>query len=723
MALTVLLSCAVGAPPVEGDPNSKWFPLELAKDDFGPTVLDCSKWIEAPTGKHGFVTVKGDNFLFEDGTPVRFWGAQMGGGRDREKIEYTIKRMRRQGLNITRLHGLRSLIDREGKTSLDYSERGFDRMDYTIAKLGENGIYIILDTQYPLVSRFKAGDNIPGLPQGGPAPYAQFFIDKVAHITKQQMVDIFTHYNPYTKKRYCDDPTLAMIEVANEDSMFWGNVGDNFREQLEEKWTAWLQKKYGDNIVLEKSWTVDGVSPLKTGEGIAPGQKVGVMPSFSFNSGHLKDNPQDKVRGLDQMRFYYELEDKYWTDCRTAMRDAGVRVPISGTNWQGHEFTTRIHMLAQSKLDYIDRHGYWDHPHGEGNLKWRIATCLFHNLPMIKDVKPDKDTIVYLGIGNLVTDKAWEQILGLPMTISEWNTCLPNEYSLEGTGLMAAYGLLQGWDGSLEFGYFSPDFKNVLGPGSFDMFGNPPQILQFPPVATMWYRQDVKEADLVAESVYTPKSAFEWTADTKPVPLAAALVGKVGYRFVDEKRPPVVKDISRYWDKDKLIARSMTGELTWDAKDGIVHIDTPRTQAVIGFLSVSPHKLAEVNIDSPTKFGAVYVTAMDGYAPIKSARRMLITAVGPARNTGMEYEVTDRKSEVDDAPFWHLKNEGEAPVLLEAVTGKIEIRSERTEKLKCWTLNIVGKRLQQVPLTVKSGAVVLEMKPEHKTVYYEISID
>lgn len=288
---------------------------------------------------------------------------------------------------------------------------------------------------------------------------------------------------------------------------------------------------------------------------------------------------------------------------------------------------------------------------------------------------------------------------------------------------MAAYGLLQGWDGSLEFGYFSPDFKNVLGSGSFDMFGNPPQILQFPAVATMWYRQDVKEADLVAESLYTTKSTLEWTADTKPAALAAALVGKVGYRFVDEKRPPVVKDISKYWDKKNLIARSITGELTWDAKKGFVHIDTARTQAAIGFLSASPHKLAEVGIDSPTNFAAVYVTAMDGYAPIKSARHILVTAVGPARNTGMEYEKTDRKSEIDDAPFWRLKNAGDAPALLRAVTGKIRIKTRLAGKLKCWLLNIVGKRIREIPLDVDSGTILLEMKTEYKSVYYEISAE
>ena len=124
------------------------------------------------------------------------------------------------------------------------------------------------------------------------------------------------------------------------------------------------------------------------------------------------------------------------------------------------------------------------------------------------------------------------------MTVSEWNTCLPNEYSLEGTGLMAAYGLLQGWDASLEFGYFSPDWPKGLGDGSFDLLGNPPQILQFPAVSIMWHRQDVKEAEVVAESVYDPSSVLALTDDRKPVPIVAALVGKVGYRFVEKARPP-----------------------------------------------------------------------------------------------------------------------------------------------------------------------------------------
>jgi hypothetical protein len=306
------------------------------------------------------------------------------------------------------------------------------------------------------------------------------------------------------------------------------------------------------------------------------------------------------------------------------------------------------------------------------------------------------------------------------MTISEWNTCLPNEYSLEGTGLMAAYGLLQGWDASLQFGYFSPDWPKGLGEGSFDLLGNPPQILQFPAASVMWLRQDVREADLVAESLYDPESVFSLSDDRKPVPLAAALVGKVGYRFVEKSRLPVVKDISPYWDARNLVARSVTGELTWDAGKGFVRVNTPRTQAVIGFLSAERHELSSTVIESPTHFGAVYVTAMDGYAPISGARRVLITAVGPARGTGMEYETTAQPSRLS-APLWRLKTEGAAPALLEAVTGELQIRCNHPKDFKAWTLDAVGKRVRPIPLQAQEDAIRLKLDAECETVYYELS--
>lgn len=133
-------------PPSPGITNETrpWFRFQPGRDEFRETILDCSGWVEAPTGKHGFVTAKDERFVFEDGTPVRFWGAQMNLW-GQEQVDYAVRRMRRQGINITRLHGL---------NNLGSDARSFERLDYLIAKLGENGIYIILDLCYPLTHRF-----------------------------------------------------------------------------------------------------------------------------------------------------------------------------------------------------------------------------------------------------------------------------------------------------------------------------------------------------------------------------------------------------------------------------------------------------------------------------------------------------------------------------------------------------------------------------------------
>src|ERR1039457_4027332 len=352
-----------------------WVAFEPAHDDFQPNVLDCSRWVEAPTGKHGFLAVQGEQFVFQDGAPARFWGAQVN-SVTKEQVDYMVQRMRRQGINITRLHGLESLNDRNGKTSADYSESAWDRMDYLISKLGENGIYIILDTDYPLNYRFRPGDNIPGMPEGGPAPYSEFFEEKVASVLRQRMVEVLTHFNPYTKKRYCEDPTVALVEILNEDSLFWGEVPQRYHDQITGMFKAWLRNRRGEEAALSASWL--------------PNREL-------LFQQQAEATPEKRALAQDQLRFMEGLEEEYWTGSREAMRKAGVKAPIAGTNWQGHGSpTTRVHMLGQSKVDYIDRHGYWDHPQGEGNLRWQIATAQFHNLPMIKDVKPDQDHLVYL---------------------------------------------------------------------------------------------------------------------------------------------------------------------------------------------------------------------------------------------------------------------------------------------------------------------------------------
>lgn len=674
------------------------FPLDLPRDEFAPSVLDCSRWIPAPTGRHGFVKTKGEGLAFADGTPVRFWGAQIN-LFPKDQMEYVAKRLRRQGINIVRLHGLDFLNPRKAESILQYDKDGFDRLDHAIATLGRHGIYIILDTDYPLNVRLGPKDGVKGLEEGGPAPYAHFFDPVVAHLKQQRMRDVFTHLNPYTNKRYSDDPTLALVEMENEDSMFWYGVDslkEPFKSDLLRLWNEWVARRYGPQP-----------------------HSVPLVSIGSYRPQYFAQHPELKQRAADQLRFYLELENRFWSDSRRVLREAGVRVPISGTNWQGGGFTTRVHMSGQATLDYIDRHGYWDHPQGEGNTKWRVSTCRFHNLPMLKSLVTGNDPQEENNAGNLVVAKAWQRVFGLPMTISEWNTCHPNEHSLEGTGLMAAYGLMQGWSGSLQFAYSSPDWSSAVSQRSFDLVGNPPQILQFPAAAAMWYRGDVREAPIVGEIAYSGDALFELEADRIPVAQAAALVGKVGYRFGKGSAKSV--DPSPYWDSKNLVARSITGELRWDARNGVARIETPRTQAVIGFLSTAPFESESVRLETAAKFGAVWVTALDGERSVRSARRLLVTAVGPVRNSGMEYEQTEQIATRHKVPFWRIKTFGTGPVLMDAVEGPLRIRSAHAAKFVAWALDVNGKRIRKVHLERTKDAVTLTLAAADRCVYYEIT--
>ena len=699
-----------------------WFVFEAPDDDFSPSAIDCSRLVPAPTGQHGFVKVEGDHFAFEDGTPVRFWGVEFGPGRLGDP-EYAIKRLRKRGVNMVRQHGMGGFTDRGAQSVLDFNDASFDRWDAWLAELGKQGIYACLDADYYMRVRPQ---DVPGLPDGGATQFLMFVDDDVARVKRERFKGIFTHVNHYNGKRWCDDPTLALVEIANEDSIFWHGVDtlpEPFKGELETKWKAWLTAKYGNVAALRTAWTFEGKAPLAEGEGLGEGDSMAILPMWRYEEGPMVEFAADQKRAIDQLRFFLDLENDYYSKTYQYMRDFGIKVPICATNWRGGGFSNRVHLAGQARLDYVDRHGYWDHPQGEGNLKWNIATAMFTNLPMVKALVAGQDPAQENNVGNLVLSKAWEQVLGKPLGLSEWNTCLPNEYSFEGAGLIAAYGLLQGWDAPIQSAINGSGFRSVLGPSSFDMHCDPPQFLVYPAVTTMWLRGDVAQAPVVAETLYTPESLFEYADDHRPLPMVAACIGKVGFAFVDKPREPIVKDIGPYWDEENLTAKSVTGELVWNAKDGLVTIDTDRTAGAIGFLDLAPLTLKGIALKTSTPFGAVYVTSLEDDRAIDEARHILVSAVGPARNTGMEDEQTDQTGEQFGTRLWHLKSVGTAPILLRAIEGELSVRNANAGALKAWALDINGKRRMEVPLKVRDGAVVLTMDAAQEAVYYEIAAE
>jgi hypothetical protein len=120
---------------------------------------------------------------------------------------------------------------------------------------------------------------------------------------------------------------------------------------------------------------------------------------------------------------------------------------------------------------------------------------------------------------------------------------------------------------------------------------------------------------------------------------------------------------------------SATGQLAWhpglSRTDGFFKMDTPGTQAVVGFAAGYTCKFSDVTIEPSSRFGAIYVTAKSPDQTLASADQVLVVAIARARNTGSKIHAGRV-----------LLDKGEPPIVMEPVKFKLTLkRSGATVRL------------------------------------------
>ena len=83
------------------------------------------------------------------------------------------------------------------------------------------------------------------------------------------------HVNPYTGRRYAEDPAIAIVELVNENSILeswvrgrlrgeqttpfgtWGDIPSAYAADLDRLWNAWLTRRYPDRPALRDAWEGD----------------------------------------------------------------------------------------------------------------------------------------------------------------------------------------------------------------------------------------------------------------------------------------------------------------------------------------------------------------------------------------------------------------------------------------------------------------------------------
>jgi hypothetical protein len=481
--------------------RSQWFPVEVVPDKFEDSPIDQAASLDAPAGKHGFMKTAGGRWVFEDGTPVRLVATMQGTPRDKKESEYQARWLAKYGFNMVRIGHLvtgpeeNSAVDWHEADSRHLSPKAMDQLDYLVAELAKRGIYSRLTMLW--YRKAKKGDGLDGFDEsvahadqkakrtrkpGEEAVFdtvgSTFFDPKVIELNIELEKAIMTHKNPYRdNKMYGEDPAICQIEVTNEDGVFFYTIDGMspfYQKRLDRLWADWLLRKHGSQEKLAEAWGKDLAAEEKLADGT-----VKRLIIWQFNN-----VPKEKLpRARDQLRFYAEIESAYFNKTKDALRAAGAKQPICGTGWfgVGAGFYPELYSNVPG-MDYIDRHHYY----GGGPGGWQILQGLpFNDESALK--KPE-----------CMLKLSQERVLGMPYTISEWASVLPNQWRLEAPPLMAFYGnCLNGWDAPIHFacegggGGFSRHLKWMWP------IGEPSTLCQYPALSQVIRRGDVKEGEEV----------------------------------------------------------------------------------------------------------------------------------------------------------------------------------------------------------------------------------
>ncbi len=624
---------------------------------------------EKPAGKHGFLKTDGSHFSFEDGTRVAFWGTNINGGANFPEHDYAEKLARRFakiGINMVRFHQL----DAEWNTpnifsftkgkrvenTLSFDPESMDRLDYLLYCLKKEGIYCYMDMY--TYRKFKSGDGVENAEnlKDRARPYNNFS-RKLIELQKDHCEKFWTHVNPYTGLSYADEPAIVMAEIVNESDLF----NPNNEQYIEPYKTEFLE--------LFDKWLKENNIDKKASD---------------FDLSDLEDET------LINFKIY--ITESYYKELYDCMRKCGVKIPISGTNWNMGPAIIKAQMVT----DYMDAHAY------QYDWRWtEFEHCCMNT--GIAELKQSYLAPVALG-----------RPAGMPVFVSEWDVTWPNAHRAESVLYSAALGMHQGWSGFAIHTYaYTNELErmNVLGKeitapkvgnipyreGVFATWNDPAKFGLFYHAALITRRGDVSESP--NEISLKPLSMTKWDNDALDSNLEKS---KIVTRFEDDASAVYGKA-----EEDNGEILSDTGELYRSWKKRIGYINTPMTKCAYGYVGRNEvFDLSGVKIKGITDFAVIAISSLTD-KPICESDNMLLTTVGRAENTGAKFSgelMTDL---------------GTAPVLAEVIEAEFEIETSVTG-LSVWAISAEGLYIGTVPARYEDGKFKFKTGDVSQSIYYLI---
>ncbi|MEX2093127.1 MAG: hypothetical protein WD971_10645 [Pirellulales bacterium] len=700
-----------------------WFALLADEDPLSSeSIIDMSRFVPAPAGHFGQVIADGKDLRFASGKrPVKFWGcgANVEPGRyTREQLTQRAKYLRKFGVNVVRQHAVFDELQSGGKIDA----QKLDEYDYWFAELKKNGIY----SDWSVFYHFTIGPDdgydaelfgeLDGRGERKDTYGVICMSPELWRIRNKTLVALLDHKNPYTGRRYADDPALAVVEMNNEDSIFfWNPLGwlsegkrmPKHSQQFRRRWAAWVAAKYTTDAALRAAW-----GELRGGDSVAA-EELRLMGPWELPG----DGPRGTFAGRDRragdyVQFLAEMQRDDFAECERAIRATGYKALTVTTGWQvGGAATEAANIWTDSVASMIDRHNYFGGgAGGHGITEGKVNNTSHLATP-----------------GGGLFSIGMKQVENKPFSVTEWTQSPPNQWKLEAAPIVAFYGMgLQGWDASFHFAQTGTRLGDGW-PGMSSYRTDTPHYLgQFPALAFALYHGHVSEGPIVAgrrlsmADVFSGRDALlqDSTAggyDAKTLiskggaPAEAFAVGRVTVGFDGGKGEQV--DYSKFWDERKKTIRSATGELEWDYGHERIIVRTAKTQAIVGKTGDGKSggraiELPDVAATFKTPFVSVIFTPLDD-RPLKESKQILITALARDAQSGAKYNGDGTR----------LEAVGTAPLMLEPVQATLRLAGAKPRSVvPCdhYGVPMSGKRVE----IAENGE--FQIDGTHRAYYYDV---
>ncbi len=689
------------------------------------SLIDLSWLNENTAGETGWIRTSsdGNSFVKGNGEPIRFWSVGTTVAKKApQKLASHAKFLAQRGVNMVRWHE-NIISSSEDLYAID--QKALDELFLLVAAMKKEGIYTTISPYYAHAIRKSGyGKNInkswpvPRNPDAKNMGSLLFFDPILQNAYKAWIRKLFTTVNPYTGLSLKNDPSVALFQIQNEDSLlFWtfNHLKGGDRRVLEQQYTQWLLEKYKSLEAIKKHWN----NAKPKGKPNRDNWKTGPLtlsPIWSLTQPNPL--PKQRQRLRDQTEFLSHTMRNWNLEVTNFLRnEIGTKLLINAGNWKtaSPKLLNDLERYTYTTSDVIAVNRYVHGVHTGKNSGWAITNGhKFNDFSVLKN--PDKLPV------------ALKQIEGFPTIVTESAWVSPLSYQAEGPFVTSVMQSLNGIDSVYWFNADTPRWKQ---PGSANGFlpslskwsiQTPMIVGQFPAAALNFRLGFITEEKAIIHenrsvnrlydrlpSAITEQYSYDPNRDRNDTPSEANYASdlfskgpvKISYQIDDSTKLDSKK---RYHHRGENVIQN--NQVEWIPQKGTITVNSPSSQGICGFTKKSITETADIIFELNNSYACVWAVSMTP-EPINTSPKVLIQIGTRQFPENWSTHKSTFKYNNRSIKGYQVVSYGKAPWKIENLRAQIKLLTAPFTKAQALTSNGMHKEHLEIETTTEGQTLKL----------------